>query len=64
MAYRATGKQYRDRLNTSARIPGPQAARRLGITRDLPIGPDKITAAHQARLVMGMIRSFCYSNAD
>ena len=64
VAYRATGKQYRERLNTSARIPGPQAARLLGITRDLGIGSATITCAHQARLVMGMIRRFCYSNDD
>jgi superfamily I DNA/RNA helicase len=43
VAYRATGKQYRERLNTSARIPGPQAARLLGITRDLGIGSAAIT---------------------
>jgi hypothetical protein len=62
LAFAATGRGFKDRLN-APRIPAKETARRLGITRDLPIGPDKITAAHQARLAMGMIRSFCHSNA-
>ncbi len=62
LAFAITGQGFRDRLN-APRIPARESARRLGITRDLPIGPDKITAAHQARLVIGMIRSFCYSSA-
>lgn len=62
LAFSAAGQAFRDRLN-APRIPARESARRLGITRDLPIGSGKITAAHQARLVMGMIRSFCYSSA-
>ena len=62
LAFAATGQEFRDRLN-APRIPARETARRLGITRDIPAGPDKITPAHQARLVMGMIRSFCYSHA-
>lgn len=62
LAFAATGQEFRERLN-APRIPAREAARRLGITRDIPIGPDRITAAHQARLVMGIIRSFCYSDA-
>ena len=54
--------RFKDRLN-APRIPAKEIASLLGITRVLPAGPDKISAAHQARLVMGMIRSFCYSNA-
>jgi hypothetical protein len=62
LAFGAAGRAFRDRLN-APRIPARETARRLGITRDLPIGPGKITAAHQAGLAMGMIRSFCHGNA-
>ncbi|MEU0568581.1 UvrD-helicase domain-containing protein [Nonomuraea sp. NPDC005983] len=61
LAFRAVGRHYSQRLNTSTRIPAKQTARILGITRDLPIGSHGITLTHQARLVMGMIRRFCYS---
>lgn len=61
LAFRAVGRNYHQRLNASARIPAKQTARLLGITRDLPIGSHRITLTHQARLVMGMIRRFCYS---
>lgn len=63
LAFRATGRDYRDRLSSSARIPAMQTARLLGITRDMAVDSSRITQAHQARLVMGMIRRFCYSNA-
>src|SRR4051812_32634582 len=55
LAYRAVGRRYQDRLNSSARLPAKQTAERLRITRDLQIGRHRITVAHQARLVMGMI---------
>ncbi|MFI0979444.1 UvrD-helicase domain-containing protein [Streptomyces sp. NPDC021093] len=61
LAFRAVGGAYRERLNVSARIPARETARLLGITRILPIGAQRITVNHQARLVMGMIRKFCYS---
>ncbi|MEV4094337.1 UvrD-helicase domain-containing protein [Streptosporangium saharense] len=60
LAFRAVGRHYHQRLNASARIPAKQTARILGITRDLPIGSHRITVAHQARLVMNMIRTFCH----
>ena len=63
LAFRATGRDYQDRLSSSARIPAMQTARLLGITRDITVDSSRITRAHQARLVMGMIRRFCYSNA-
>ncbi len=63
LAFRATGRDYRDRLNSSARIPALQIARILGITRDMDVDSARISKAHQARLVMGMVRRFCYSNA-
>jgi AAA domain len=62
LAFRATGEEFRDRLK-APRIPSKRIASLLGITRDMSAGPDKITCAHQARLVMGMVRAFCYSNA-
>jgi hypothetical protein len=62
LAFRATGQEFKDRLN-APRIPSKEIASLLGITRVLPAGPDKISCAHQARLVMEMISAFCYSNA-
>lgn len=61
IAFEATGREYRDRLSSSARIPAAQTARILGINQDLHIDSARITRSHQARLVMGMIRRFCYS---
>ncbi len=62
LAWRATGQEFKDRLS-APRIPPKKIAPLLGITRDMYAGPNKITCAHQARLVMEMIRAFCYSNA-
>ncbi len=53
LAFGATGREYRDRLNSSARIPAHQTARILGITRDMDVDSARIGKAHQARLVMG-----------
>ncbi|MEU5482818.1 UvrD-helicase domain-containing protein [Streptomyces mirabilis] len=61
LAFRAVGRDYQDRLNASARIPARETARLLGIPRDLEVGSQRITVNHQARLVMGMVRKFCYS---
>lgn len=61
LAFQAVGRHYRDRLNVSARIPASQTARMLGITRDLQINSHTVKVNHQARLVMGMIRKFCYT---
>jgi hypothetical protein len=60
VALQATGTEHRRRLNISARIPNKETARLLGITRDIAVDSSRITPAHQARLVMGMIRRFCY----
>jgi hypothetical protein len=48
LAYRAGGHAYQHRLDRAAHVPSKETARLLGIDRD------------QARLVMGMIRRFCY----
>ncbi|MEU6151502.1 ATP-dependent helicase [Actinosynnema sp. NPDC047251] len=61
LAYRAIGSRYQERLRSQTRLPAWQTARRLGITRDLAVGKHFIKINHQARLVMGMIRRFCYS---
>lgn len=60
LAFKAVGKAYQARLNT-ARIPSRETARRLRIYRDLWVDSRPIIRSHQARLVMGMVRRFCYS---
>ncbi|MEU1289773.1 UvrD-helicase domain-containing protein [Kitasatospora sp. NPDC005856] len=61
LAFKAVGRNYGPRLEASARIPAKQTARLLGITSDLMVNGTKITIAHQARVVMGMVRRFCYT---
>ncbi|QLQ39642.1 UvrD-helicase domain-containing protein [Micromonospora robiginosa] len=61
LAHRAVGRNYQERLSRSARLPSREAARLLGIHRDLWVSSRPISCGHQARLVMGMIRRFCYS---
>lgn len=62
LAFRAVGRAYSDRLDSSARLPSVQVARILGLRRELEIGRARISEVHQARLVMGMVRRFCFSN--
>ncbi|HZM74720.1 MAG TPA: UvrD-helicase domain-containing protein [Candidatus Limnocylindrales bacterium] len=61
LAHRAVGRDYQARLNASARIPSKETARLLGIHKVLSVSSRPILPGHQARLVMGMIRRFCYS---
>ncbi|PBC80233.1 MULTISPECIES: UvrD-helicase domain-containing protein [unclassified Streptomyces] len=61
LAFRAVGHHYRERLDASARIPAKHTARLLGITRDLDVNSRQIKITHAARLVMGMVRKFCYT---
>lgn len=61
LAFQAVGRRYRERINRSARLPALQTARRLGIRQDLPVNSTRISVKHQARLVMGMVRRFCYT---
>ncbi|MER8186957.1 UvrD-helicase domain-containing protein [Kitasatospora sp. NPDC094015] len=61
LAFEAVGRNYGPRLEASARIPAKQTARLLGITSDLMVNGTKIKVNHQARLVMGMLRRFCYT---
>jgi superfamily I DNA/RNA helicase len=62
LAFEAVGRHYRNRLSISARIPAGQTARMLEIARDMQIGDRVVKVNHQARLVMGMIRRFCYTS--
>ncbi|WP_436778294.1 hypothetical protein [Yinghuangia sp. YIM S09857] len=61
LAFRAVGRRYGDRLNSSGHIPTRETARRLGITRDLAVDSHRIKVNHQARLVTNMVRRFCYT---
>jgi hypothetical protein len=61
LAFAATGRPYRDRLNSSARIPAAEVARILGISRELTVGYDRVSRVQQARMVMDMVRRFCFS---
>ncbi|MGW8847970.1 UvrD-helicase domain-containing protein [Streptomyces xiamenensis] len=61
LAFRAVGHHYRERLDASARIPAKHTARLLGIIRDLDVNSRQIKVTHAARLVMGMVRKFCYT---
>lgn len=62
LAFDAVGRKYQHRLD-APRLPPRETTRLLGITTDLHVGADKITRFHQARLVMKMIKHFCYSSA-
>lgn len=61
LAFQAVGRQFDERLRTQARIPAKQTAQILDISRDLSIDSHSVKVNHQARLVMGMVRRFCYS---
>lgn len=61
LAYAAIGRKYRHRLD-APRLPPQETTRLLGLTRNLYFGKRTITLFHQARLVMGMVRRFCYDN--
>jgi superfamily I DNA/RNA helicase len=61
LAFAATGRPYRDRLSASARIPAAQVARILGISRELTVGYDRVSRVQQARMVMDMVRRYCFS---
>lgn len=62
LAFAAVGRTYKHRLD-APRLPARETTRLLGITGELRVGTNRITSFHQARLIMGMIKHFCYSNA-
>ncbi|HEV2636138.1 MAG TPA: UvrD-helicase domain-containing protein [Actinocrinis sp.] len=61
VAYDAVGREYKDRLNNSPHRPSKETAALLGLTEDLDVAPTRLTLAHQARLVMGMVKTYCHS---
>jgi hypothetical protein len=62
VAFRAVGREYRQRIRHSTRLPAWRVAQLLEITRDIQVDSHRIKVNHQARLVMGMIRRFCYTS--
>ncbi|GGM13957.1 hypothetical protein GCM10010129_67620 [Streptomyces fumigatiscleroticus] len=64
LAFRATGVAYRDRLRASAHMPLQRTAQLLGLDRDLAVGKKRLRTTTQARLVMEMVRHFCYSTDE
>ena len=60
LAYRAGGHHYRERLD-APRMPSRKAAQLLRLDRELVADGKKITPGHQARLVLGMVKTFCYT---
>ncbi|MDQ0577881.1 ribosomal protein L13E [Streptomyces rishiriensis] len=61
LAHRAVGRQFQDRLDGSRHMPLKRTAQLLGLDRDLAVGKRRLRATTQARLVMEMVRRFCYS---
>lgn len=60
LAYRAGGHHYRDRLE-APRMPSKKAAQLLRLDQELVASGKKINPGHQARLVLSMIKKFCYT---
>ncbi len=66
LAFATVGRQYAHRLN-GGRMPIREVAKRLRLTDTAELGGDRVVrlSPHQlARLVMGGIGRFCYSDAD
>ncbi|GAA5707661.1 UvrD-helicase domain-containing protein [Streptomyces avermitilis] len=64
LAHRAVGRQFQDRLDASRHMPLKRTAQLLGLDRDLAVGKRRLRATTQARLVMEMVRRFCYSTDE
>ncbi|MEU8746503.1 UvrD-helicase domain-containing protein [Streptomyces parvulus] len=64
LAHRAVGRRYQDRLDASRHMPLKRTAQLLGLDRDLGVGTRRLKATTQARLVMEMVRRFCYSTDE
>ncbi|WP_336246982.1 UvrD-helicase domain-containing protein [Streptomyces cupreus] len=64
LAHRAVGHRFQDRLDASRHMPLKRTAQLLGIDRDLAVGKRRLRATTQARLVMEMVRRFCYSTDE
>ncbi|MEW2313653.1 UvrD-helicase domain-containing protein [Streptomyces bauhiniae] len=64
LAHRAVGRQFQDRLDASRHMPLRRTAQLLGLDRDLAVGKRRLRATTLARLVMEMVRRFCYSTDE
>lgn len=64
LAHRAVGRRFQDRLDASRHMPLKRTAQLLGLDRDLAVGKRRLKATTQARLVMEMVRRFCYSTDE
>ncbi|MFG2577532.1 UvrD-helicase domain-containing protein [Streptomyces sp. NPDC048481] len=64
LAHRAVGRRFQDRLDASRHMPLKRTAQLLGLDRDLAVGKRRLRATTQARLVMEMVRRFCYSTDE
>ncbi|WP_329418079.1 UvrD-helicase domain-containing protein (plasmid) [Streptomyces sp. NBC_00704] len=64
LAHRAVGHRFQDRLDASRHMPLKRTAQLLGLDRDLAVGRRRLRATTQARLVMEMVRRFCYSTDE
>ncbi|MGW7003693.1 UvrD-helicase domain-containing protein [Streptomyces sp. NPDC054933] len=61
LAFAALGFRYKARIDATARMPAKETARRMRITQSIGYGSKEIKPPQQARLIMGMVRSYCYS---
>ncbi|MBB5939284.1 UvrD-helicase domain-containing protein [Streptomyces zagrosensis] len=64
LAHRAVGREFQGRLDVSRYMPLKHTAQLLGLDRDLAVGTRRLRATTQARLVMEMVRRFCYSTDE
>ncbi|MEV6726585.1 UvrD-helicase domain-containing protein [Streptomyces xanthochromogenes] len=64
LAHRAVGRQFQARLDASRHMPLKRTAQLLGLDRDLAVGKRRLRATTLARLVMEMVRRFCYNTDE
>ncbi|MFF9819017.1 UvrD-helicase domain-containing protein [Streptomyces sp. NPDC014006] len=64
LAYQAVGRRFQSRLEASRHMPLSRTARLLGLHRDLAVDKKRLRATTLARLVMEMVRRFCYSTDE
>ncbi|MFJ8098553.1 UvrD-helicase domain-containing protein [Streptomyces griseofuscus] len=64
LAHRAVGRRFQDRLDASRHMPLKRTAQLLGLDRELAVGKRRLKPTTLARLVMEMVRRFCYSTDE
>ncbi|RSM85316.1 ATP-dependent helicase [Streptomyces sp. WAC 01325] len=64
LAHQAVGRRFQGRLDASRHMPLSRTARLLGLDRDLAVDKKRLRATTLARLVMEMVRRFCYSTDE